>query len=211
MNLSKVWTTRKASKILPMTKEQAADMLKTVFRLEVESRWKEFVETPSISKSIDRIAGFLTGETHKTGLFISGRVGNGKTTMMKSIMKLYDYLVSEDYVEYGGPMSGFMFTTAQDLALSLIENKRLYESCKEWNMLMIDDIGEDATEIPVFGVNRNPVKEVLMYRYEHRYLTILSSNLNASLIKAKYHDERLSDRMREMYEVVSFEDNSFRS
>ena len=105
MNLSKVWTTRKASKILPMTKEQAADMLKTVFRLEVESRWKEFVETPSISKSIDRIAGFLTGETHKTGLFISGRVGNGKTTMMKSIMKLYDYLVSEDYVEYGGPMS----------------------------------------------------------------------------------------------------------
>ena len=210
MNLSKIWITKRVFKILPMTKEQAYDFLRTFFRMEVESKWSEYKETESIKESLMKVAGFLAGETHKRGLFLCGHVGNGKTTLLTCISKLYGYLTSEGYIEYNESTRGFESISAQELALSVIDDKELYDKCKRCDKLIIDDVGEDATEIPVYGVNRNPVKDVIMYRYEHRLLTIISSNLNAKLIKEKYHDERLSDRIREMYEIVVFKDNSFR-
>lgn len=206
-----MWITKRDSKVLPMTKEQAYDFLRTFFRMEVESKWATYKETDSIRKSLMSVAGFLTGETHKRGLFLCGKVGNGKTTLLTCILKLYSYLTAEGYIEYNETSKGFEMVSAQELSLSVIDDKGMYEKYKKCDKLIIDDVGEDATEIPVYGVNRNPVKDVIMYRYEHnRMLTIISSNLNAGLIKEKYHDERLSDRIREMYEIVAFKDNSFR-
>lgn len=205
-----MWITKKDSKVLPMTKEQAYDFLRTFFRMEVESKWSRYVETDNIKECLMKVAGFLTAETHKRGLFLNGNVGNGKTTLLTCISKLYGYLTAEGYIDYNESKNGFEMISAQELSLSVISDKDMYEKCKKCEKLIIDDVGEDATEVPVFGVNRNPIKDILMYRYEHRLLTIISSNLNATLIKEKYHDERLSDRLREMYVIVAFKDKSFR-
>lgn len=193
-----------------MTKEQAVDFLMTIYRLEVESRSKEFRDSKFVKECVEKAAEFLTGGTNKRGLFFCGYIGNGKTTLLRSISKLYSYLASEGYIEYNDSTKGFEFIGAKELSLMIIKDEKRYDMLKSTRMLIIDDLGEDAMEVTLYGVNYTPVKDVLMYRYEKGLITLISSNLNASQIKEKYHDERLSDRIREMYEVVAFKDKSFR-
>lgn len=190
-----------------MTSEQAFDFLITFYRMEVERNNCVFEQTDRIVENILKIAHYLTGKSKKEWLYLCGRVGNGKTTILTCISKLYGYLTSEGYID---SESGFETVSAVDLSLYIIDNRELFEKYKTCKMLIIDDLGEEAKEIPMYGVNRMPVIEVLMYRYKHRLVTITSSNLNASLLKEKYADDRLSDRMKEMFNVVTFDDKSFR-
>ena len=129
--------------------------------------------------------------------------------MLKCISKLYSYLATEGYVGFDGK-DCFEFVQAKELALKILTDSVSYNYLKSCRKLIIDDLGEDATEIPLYGINYTPIKDVILERYENGLVTIISSNLNSSQIKEKYHDERLSDRMREMFDVVPFEDKSFR-
>ena len=190
-----------------MTREQAVAFISTFYRMEVESWGNEFVMTESLRRCIGKVAGFLTGESRKRGLMLLGMIGNGKTTMVKVIAKLFSYLMAEDYIENE---KCFETVSAKELSMLISEDRGRYDEYKECDKLIIDDLGTDAKIVTLYKIDYEPVKDILMYRYSKRLLTVITSNLDPTMIKEHYGDERLTDRFREMYEIVEFEDESFR-
>ena len=203
-----MWTTHRVSKILPMTKEQAFDFIQTFLKSDLESRNKMYVETENNTHCISLIADYLTSERRKTGLILCGDVGNGKTSLLRTIALVYSFLSYEGYIDNSSE-SIFKFVNARDIALS-VSNKTEYDEYKKCQKLIIDDLGEEAVEVPIFGINHYPIIELLEHRYEHNLLTLISTNLSPKGITDKYHDKRLTDRMREMFDIVVFNDKSFR-
>ena len=126
--------------------------------------------------------------------------------MLLSISKIYSFLVAEDYMQG----SCFKMFPARELPYLFQTNPMSFDALKRCDKLIIDDLGDDAAEVVIYGSVFYPMIELLMYRYEKRLLTFVSSNLNVDLIRQKYRDERLLDRMREMFKVIAFHDKSFR-
>ena len=52
--------------------------------------------------------------------------------------------------------------------------------------------------------------DIISFRYEEQFCTLVSSNLSAAEI-ATYYDERIADRFREMMHIINFgAEQSFR-
>lgn len=195
-----------------MTQVQACSFIETFYKAEVEKRAGVYVPTESLGNSMDEVARFLTEDNRRRfGLFLNGYIGNGKTTMLTCISKIYSFLVSEDYIlhkdDYG---DCFRMVASKDVFYQFQDDRASFDVIKKSEKLIIDDFGEEPAEMQIYGVAYYPMRDLLMYRYDHRLLTLISSNLNAEQIKQKYRDERLVDRMREMFYVVAFHDKSFR-
>ena len=196
---------------LPMTTEQAVDFIETFHRNEVEQYGREFFLTEDCKNNLRKIAKFLTENTLKWGLFITGRTGNGKTTLLKALTNLVNYLITEEYIERDENYSNcFKIVGASEVVRLFVEKRDDYYKLQKRENLLIDDVGDDAFEVVIYGVPYHPLLDLLMDRYANHRFTIISSNLTADEIKAKYHDVRLSDRLREMFLGVSFNDKSFR-
>ena len=77
------------------------------------------------------------------------------------------------------------------------------------NMLAIDDMGKEPAEIMNYGTVMNPVIDLLEQRYQRQAFTAITTNLTAKEIKSKY-GTRISDRFKEMLEVIVFQDIGYR-
>ena len=195
-----------------MTKEQAIIFIGVFYRYEVEKFGKKFMVTEDCKKNLLDISDFLTDmEKTKWGLFITGGTGNGKTTLLKALMNLSNYLIRCGYIERDSNYTNcFRLVGARDVVRYFVEDRESYYDLVKRENLIIDDIGDDAFEVMVYGVPHYPMLDLLMERYANHRFTIMSSNLTADEIKEKYHDVRLSDRLREMFHGVSFNDKSYR-
>ena len=76
-------------------------------------------------------------------------------------------------------------------------------------MLGIDDMGKEPAEIMNYGTIMNPVIDLLEQRYRRQVFTAITTNLTAKEIKNKY-GTRVSDRFKEMLEVIVFQDIGYR-
>ena len=76
-------------------------------------------------------------------------------------------------------------------------------------MLAIDDLGKEPTEVLNFGNVVSPVVDLLEYRYNHQLFTVVTTNLTPKEIREKY-GARIADRFNEMLEVIRFQDISYR-
>ena len=76
-------------------------------------------------------------------------------------------------------------------------------------ILAIDDLGLEPDLISSYATVMKPCIEILSERYDAQLTTFISSNLAPESIK-EYYDERLSDRFREMMEIIPFESKTFR-
>ena len=194
---------------LPMENRKIKNILYAFYKKEVEKRKNELILTDELKQNLSKVSDFLTTETRFYGLFIPGSVGNGKTTMLKAIRDLLIYLVDNETISSCEGDKYPRFVTAREMA-NIAKSPNDFRALKNTKYLLIDDLCEEPVEIVSFGNYIYPFIEPIEHRYEEMLPTIISSNLGASDILGKYKNGRIIDRMKEMFKIVSFVEESFR-
>lgn len=210
---------------LPYTPRQVYAMLLAACQSEVASRHRRFVASDEYLRHIADIARWLTSEGDTTfGLFLCGNRGNGKTTLVKAMKSLYNFLHSDEGYstrEDRFPFYGFEIISAKELVLlAKSYNNRTkdnaaevarYKRLSNVEVLCIDDLGTEPRESLNYGDYVNAAMDMVNYRYEEQLCTMATSNLAADEIR-QYYDERFADRFREMMRIVDFgNETSFRT
>jgi len=75
--------------------------------------------------------------------------------------------------------------------------------------LILDDVGAEADSVNHMGNRILPITEVLLERYDHRKITIITSNLSDDGL-ADMYGARVADRLNEVADKIAFMGNSFR-
>ncbi|MEG2243789.1 MAG: hypothetical protein RSA66_10450 [Muribaculaceae bacterium] len=201
---------------LPYTDKQVYAMLLAACRAEVANRCREFKGEDSYKKHIWDIAKWLTSDSSTFGLFLCGGAGNGKTTILRALHSLINYLRSDESyssTSSPNPIKGFLIVSAKELVLLAkarnnpsrdnTEEVNRYKRLRNSEILAIDDLGTEPRESVHYGDFVTAAMDMIAHRYEEQFCTIVSSNLAAPDI-AKYYDERIADRFREMMHIVDF-------
>lgn len=144
------------------------------------------------------------------GILLTGPVGVGKT----SLMSLLNYFLS--------PQAKYILRPCREIAFEFLKdgfetiNKYGNGSFvqKEGSLLprsyCFDDLGVEQTMV-FFGNETNVIGEILLSRYDkfisHGMLTHGTTNLTAPELEARY-GHRVRSRLREMFNLVSFEKNA---
>ena len=149
------------------------------------------------------VARWMTEPQTKPGLILSGNAGTGKTTIAKSICW---YLHSIGYLDK-------CFIAATDLNENFVINPgdsaRKFCEGSGCTWLILDDVGEEQTDVREYGNIKSPFIKVVASRYDRLLPLIVTTNLGISEIESKY-GVRTMDRLREIAEWIPFNGNSFR-
>ena len=89
------------------------------------------------------------------------------------------------------------------------ENRYKLIQYRQAPVLFLDDVGMEAASVKVWGNVISPVVELIYQRYDLQLFTIATSNLNTRQLAEKYGD-RVGDRIREMFNVLAFNNESYR-
>lgn len=197
-------------------------MLYASCRVEVENRHREFIATKGFKEHLWDISKWLTGNSSTFGLFLCGGAGNGKTTILKALRSVFWWLNSNEGIARTGrgTENGFILIPAKELVLLAkaynnptrdnSEEVSMYRRIRNIEILAIDDLGTEPRESVHYGDYVTAAIDVISYRYEEQFCTLVTSNLAANEI-ATYYDERIADRFREMMHIVNFgTEQSFR-
>lgn len=179
-------------------------MLTAAVMAEVSYRNRNYRQSLEMDEYITAAANWLT-QRNKFGLLMCGTPGNGKTTLMRAIQSLLNY-VSEDE---SGNRIGLPIVDAREIARLNKDNFELYRNYCHKPMLGIDDLGLEPTEILDYGNVLNPVIDLLSHRYNEQLLTVITTNLKPTEIREKYRD-RIADRFNEMMDRIIFRTTSYR-
>lgn len=165
------------------------------------------MDLQAVKPYILQAAEWLTNPDDKPGLLLGGLYGNGKTTMAQAIKRFVRF-VTEQELGYSKAKQ-IRFITAKQIVRLLKSDVKQYEKLFTEEMLIIDDLGEEATEIMIYGSVETPLVDLISERYARRLFTIITTNLQTEQLKEKYK-ERIYDRFCEMLTPIVFHNSSFR-
>lgn len=154
----------------------------------------------------DAVAG-ITGK--KRGLILSGSIGSGKTTLMRSLHYALQ-LAHREYEPQEGELRKYyshLWVSAKDVAH--IKSRDQVKEMASKMYLFIDDIGEEPAQINLYGTEIQPMVDLLELRYLNGDPTFLTTNLNYTQMGEKY-GLRVADRIVEMCHPVKYENSSYR-
>ena len=140
------------------------------------------------------------------GILLSGPIGCGKTSIMHLIRP------------FAVQASDYKIKTCREIAFEF--GKHGYEALEPYTKrnnnqsrlsgYCFDDLGAEQ-QIKHFGNDCNVMAEILISRYEeftaNKSVTHITTNLSASEIE-KHYGNRLRSRMRNMFNLISFDVNS---
>lgn len=187
-------------------------MIYSAYKKITESRGAKFVLDEDTKSHIQASAEWLTNPLGQPGIMFTGYYGNGKTTLMRAICAVINYLYEH---ALKSKERRIVFVKATDIVKFGIieENLSAYRSLVEEELLAIDDLGEEPAQIMRYGRILTPVKDLLIERYDRQRMTIISTNLintAESPQLAEHYGERVVDRFREMMKIVVFRNASYR-
>ena len=193
---------------IPLEERQAKDMLTAAYKTEVLFRGRSFIEDSYTIKNISKIASILTSERPKQGIMMCGRCGNGKTTMLYAIRAMVRFL--NDIGMFERNDMGIVVKDAKEINV-ISRNVNDFGKLIRTDLLAIEDMGKESTEILEFGNISNPVNDLLEHRYNSQLFTLITTNLTPKEIGSKY-GARIADRLKEMLEIVVFtKEDSYRN
>lgn len=179
---------------LPLKSEDDTQgRLLALYQLEVEYRGQVFVNDENTRDKVARVARWLFSSKQR-GLVLMGSMGNGKSTMLRVINRLFKNTST--------------FGDAQDI---FDHFKHSQGSMRYWDepLLLIDDMGIELVRCLVYGEEYFPITRLLLHRYDKQLTTIIATNLGIEEIQARYGD-RVVDRMQETFSVIPYEQDSYR-
>ena len=191
----------------PLTEEQAEDVLMAAYQAEVEFRHRVFEDDEPTKENIKKIAKYLTNDNQKFGMMFLGLCGNGKTTMLYAFQQSINYLNRKNLFEDASKV-GIQIIDAKDVA-AMAKDIKEFRTLKNRDMLAIEDMGREPTEVLDYGNILNPVIDLIEYRYDAQLFTVITTNLNKKEIRAKY-GARVADRFNEMMECIIFKNDTYR-
>lgn len=163
---------------------------------------------------IKAAAEWLCDPNGKLGFMMTGLYGNGKTTLLKAMCSLIDYLYDS---ACSSERKSVKIITAKEIAKMCIDKERQdsYKSLFNEELLAIDEVGEEPAEIISYGMVHTPIRDLLEERYKRQKVTIITTNLVQSEKKQLFqirdhYGERVVDRFREMMKIVPFHNESYR-
>lgn len=191
--------------------KDAEDILMSAYMAEVMARRMDFKPSDVLTEMICRVVKILTMTEPKLGFCFCGTCGNGKTTMLKAIQSATSFMYEVGYFQNLrglGIKPCIRIVDARELA-ELSKDAKAFDEFKSEPMLAIEDMGKESAEVMTYGNSINPIMELIESRYARQRYTIITTNLTAKEIRAKY-GARIADRFNEMLEVVIFPDGSYR-
>lgn len=195
---------------LPMSTEEAATYIEAAVLAEIELRRNTYQDVPELHDHIREIAELFTIPTTKFGIMLCGGVGNGKSTMMKALQRLLNYLQIEIHHNTSFETLGMKIISAKELCRLIRVDSKNSLHFRDLNMLGIDDLGEEEAEMMDYGNRVTPVIDILSYRYDQMLFTMVTTNLTPKQIRSTYGD-RIADRFNEMMLIIPYETPSFRT
>ena len=184
------------------TADNARMVIQAFFALEVKNRGKKLVMNDRLKGIISRIADHMT-KPKKQGIILMGGVGSGKSTMMAALQKAHNYL----YPQYND--IGIIIRDAGQIVREYQENRPTIDYCGVEDMLAIDDLGKEPTEVLRYGTHIQPLVEIFEQRYNRMLPMLITTNLERKQVAEKY-GRRIADRFNEMFEVIVFNEESYR-
>ena len=178
---------------LPESQEKLMAMLLGTYGAVVESRDMALQMDEATIAKVEKVVKWMY-ESKKRGLLLCGTLGNGKTTMLRALKNLLGSKVT--YLEAQGIYDHF-------------KQYQSFPDISPDNVLLIDDLGVEPATYNDFGEIRYPLTELLMKRYKGNLTTIIATNKTFDQIGETYGD-RLQDRMREMFAMITYLEPSYR-
>ncbi|OUN69501.1 AAA family ATPase [Barnesiella sp. An55] len=183
-------------------------MLRECYRYQVEQRGHEFKPDEATEDHIARAARWLLGASTKPGLFLYGEPGNGKTTLARSIVQLIGTLYYSALSTERKEVTVIPASALTEAARG--EKQDLLNRLKGEELLYIDDVGTEPASIKVWGNEVSPLVDLLYHRYDRQLFTVITSNLIGDEDIAKRYGLRIADRFIEMFDLIGFENPSYR-
>lgn len=188
---------------LPYPKDLVKDALKKLYEKEVKRRnpAANVFFSNELETKIETVSLWLTTENKKRGLMFCGKVGNGKTTLLKAVWTflrlVFDVPIYCEDFKYN---SYFPICKSNDIekVVSLPEL-----------LVFVDDIGEENKSYKEFGNTIAPMKDFLMKCYDIMQPLIITTNLDYDGL-VEWYGERVADRCKEMFERIVFNEKSYR-
>ena len=193
---------------LPMTEEQAYACLLAAIMAEVEYRHRTFCTNEYLEKRLNEMAHWLTSPSSYFGILLCGGCGNGKSTMLKAFQQLLNSLHIPKLDNDG--TYGIQIVDAKYIAYLCKNNYEAYRRLISVDMLGIDDLGTEPSEVLDYGNVYTPVIDLLTKRYEEQLFTIITTNLTPQQIRGLYGD-RIADRLNEMVIKIVFNNGTYRT
>lgn len=156
-----------------------------------------------IAKYCRKVAKWITDCGMKPCLILAGNVGTGKTTIAEAVNRYFNTIgmYSKCFIRATDLCENFLYTPN--------ESTRKFSEGSGCHWLIIDDIGEEQTNVKEYGNTKSPVIEVVAGRYARMLPMLITTNLTLEDMTEKY-GIRTVDRLREIAEWVSFDGLSFR-
>lgn len=175
------------------------------YKQEVDKRMIPFKDDTDTNAKIDKAAKWLTGD-FKVGLMLYGSVGSGKSTLGRAISNLIGILYDSSKFQERKTVRRI---SSLEVAKSISDNPDLFNRLKNDELLFIDDIGTEPASVKSWGNEFSPVVELIYSRYDKQLFTIATSNLGENDLEQRY-GLRIYDRIQEMFERVSYHNESYR-
>jgi len=149
---------------------------------------------------------FLTKEKTVKGLYVFGTYGSGKTMTLWALAEMLKMYYDEEYHEtdkreweYRMITPGALMEEYKEIADE--KNKIEFQKLKSIDLLIIDDIGSEAsTVVNVWGNKVRPVENIIEHRYSRGLWTWVTSNYSLKQLAERYSGY-IIDRLREMHFV----------
>ena len=193
---------------MPMLEENAYACLLAATENEVVFRRRTFCFNEYLERQIHEMAHWLTSPSSHFGMMLCGGCGNGKSTMLKAFQQLLNSLhipKSDNDGTYG-----IQIVDAKYIAHLCKNNHEAYRKLISVDMLGIDDLGTEPSEVMDYGNVYTPVIDLLTKRYEEQLFTIITTNLTPQQIREHYGD-RIADRFNEMVKKIVFNNGTYRT